>query len=645
MMQPNENLERIKDSVMLRSMEGRIKFWNRGAEELYGWRKHDAVGKVSHELLRTQFPKPLKEIEAELTKKGRWEGRLVHATRDGRHVIVESRWSSDPTRQPPAVIEVNSRLTDESPNSEPQTVLDRTEVSKKTTPAADNIMRTKEELTSPGRLRGFLRTLILAVMCCVAFLWVFYGFFGRLGIRALHTNDSGQIADRLMAGRAFTPVENYYWHAEQLLWSGTLAIFAAGLIALLIIRNLGGTLLAGFSALITSLFLFSALEMSPHLIKILRVDAISPYFAYRANHIPDDVLIYTERPFNQGVATGFRGSNYSPVFGIDVVPWSVEWQTDENGFRNAGNTNAADIVVVGDSYMDYGSTFSDTFPSLLQEGLSNLTVVNLGKAGYGPFQYLEVFKRFGLKYKPRYALFAFYEGNDILDIQNYRYWKEGRTHDLRDITHIASHKSFLGRYWLALKTTAQQLNQAAFDWLQIGLGNNPLVEDERDKIHPDLAVIDLGHGRLHKIYIADHHTRSREALSEPENWAVLESILHEFSDISAAHHITPIVLYIPSASHIYAQFSTDASGGNWLAIREREIGVRKETENAVARLVQSAGVDFISLSPVLERGAREGELLYFQLDQHWNFAGTQLAAAYVADVLKNDFQVKAVTAH
>ena len=52
--------------------------------------------------------------------------------------------------------------------------------------------------------------------------------------------------------------------------------------------------------------------------------------------------------------------------------------------------------------------------------------MNLGKSGYGPFQYLEVLKRFGLKYKPRYALFAFYEGNDILDIRNYRRWRAGQ---------------------------------------------------------------------------------------------------------------------------------------------------------------------------------------------------------------------------
>jgi PAS domain S-box-containing protein len=96
-----------KDTIITRGLDGTINFWNSRAEELYGWRKDEAIGKVSHSLLKTQFPKPLKQIDDELVQTGRWEGKLVHATRDGRRVVVESRWLLDPKGQPGAVTEIN----------------------------------------------------------------------------------------------------------------------------------------------------------------------------------------------------------------------------------------------------------------------------------------------------------------------------------------------------------------------------------------------------------------------------------------------------------------------------------------------------------------------------------------------------------
>ena len=44
--------EDVEDSVMTRTMEGIISFWNQSAEELYGWGKEDAIGRVSHDLLQ-----------------------------------------------------------------------------------------------------------------------------------------------------------------------------------------------------------------------------------------------------------------------------------------------------------------------------------------------------------------------------------------------------------------------------------------------------------------------------------------------------------------------------------------------------------------------------------------------------------------
>lgn len=108
-----ELLNIAQDAIMARTIDGTIDYWNRAAEETYGWSKEDAVGKESHALLQTRFPVPLDEIQSELMSRGRWEGELVQQTRTGSEVVVQSRWAlrRDPQGEPLQVLEVNDDVT------------------------------------------------------------------------------------------------------------------------------------------------------------------------------------------------------------------------------------------------------------------------------------------------------------------------------------------------------------------------------------------------------------------------------------------------------------------------------------------------------------------------------------------------------
>jgi PAS domain S-box-containing protein len=81
---------------------------------LYGWTAQEAVGKRSHDLLRTVFPAPLDDISAELLRAGRWEGELTHTKADGSQVVVSSRWSlqRDDQGQPVSVLETNNDISE-----------------------------------------------------------------------------------------------------------------------------------------------------------------------------------------------------------------------------------------------------------------------------------------------------------------------------------------------------------------------------------------------------------------------------------------------------------------------------------------------------------------------------------------------------
>jgi PAS domain S-box-containing protein len=77
---------------MIRDLAGRISFWNQGANEMYGWEQEEAIGTISHKLLQTRFPQPLKDIETHLVENGKWEGQLVHTRKNGSLIVVQSRW-------------------------------------------------------------------------------------------------------------------------------------------------------------------------------------------------------------------------------------------------------------------------------------------------------------------------------------------------------------------------------------------------------------------------------------------------------------------------------------------------------------------------------------------------------------------------
>ena len=79
------------DAIIVWQLGGRIESWNKGAEELYGHSQEEAVGRVTHHLLKTIHPEPWPQIEATLRERKFWEGELKHRTSEGREVIVSAR--------------------------------------------------------------------------------------------------------------------------------------------------------------------------------------------------------------------------------------------------------------------------------------------------------------------------------------------------------------------------------------------------------------------------------------------------------------------------------------------------------------------------------------------------------------------------
>jgi len=107
-------LDEVSDAIIIRELNGRILYWNHGAEILYGWSREQAIGNIVHELLRTVFPVPRKTIEGFLRDRRNWEGDLRQTHRDGNPVTVSSRWAFwEGDENQVELLEINRDITNE----------------------------------------------------------------------------------------------------------------------------------------------------------------------------------------------------------------------------------------------------------------------------------------------------------------------------------------------------------------------------------------------------------------------------------------------------------------------------------------------------------------------------------------------------
>ncbi|HEX3035524.1 MAG TPA: response regulator [Thermodesulfobacteriota bacterium] len=107
-------LDVATDAILVRDMENNILFWNKGAERLYGWKAEETTGrKVTNLLLKEALPE-FEEAMKVVKDKGKWRGELHQTTKDGRKIIVESRWTlvRNDEGEPKSILDVNTNITE-----------------------------------------------------------------------------------------------------------------------------------------------------------------------------------------------------------------------------------------------------------------------------------------------------------------------------------------------------------------------------------------------------------------------------------------------------------------------------------------------------------------------------------------------------
>jgi PAS domain S-box-containing protein len=111
-----ELLDKAQDAIVVRGLDDRIVFWNKGAEGIYGWTTEEAVGKTAREL---DLLSELNEAEfAEgyraIRERGEWGGEMRQRTKEGREITVETRWTlvRDDGGEPRSILVINTDVTE-----------------------------------------------------------------------------------------------------------------------------------------------------------------------------------------------------------------------------------------------------------------------------------------------------------------------------------------------------------------------------------------------------------------------------------------------------------------------------------------------------------------------------------------------------
>ena len=109
-----ELLDKTHDAITVRDLDNCIRFWNRGAQRLYGWTEVEAVGKKANELFYKKETPASIEIRQTVMEKGEWTGELKQVTKDGKEIIVQSRLTlmRDKKGEPQAILGINTDITE-----------------------------------------------------------------------------------------------------------------------------------------------------------------------------------------------------------------------------------------------------------------------------------------------------------------------------------------------------------------------------------------------------------------------------------------------------------------------------------------------------------------------------------------------------
>ncbi len=337
-------------------------------------------------------------------------------------------------------------------------------------------------------------------------------------------------------------------------------------------------------------------------------------------YLPDPELLAKPEPYHS-VKILFNRGNIGTTLCLpphQAEPFELKY--DRNGFRNDNDRTNAEIAVIGDSYVESPMLPSSALSTTRLEELTQRTVVNLGQSGYGPQQELAVLKRYGLPLHPRSVVWVFFEGNDLLDADEY-----------------AGMVSFLKSNWNTIDTAwDRSFTRNALFWLTKAVRG--CVPAEAAKERTAHATVTDTEGKKHGLYVKG---RSQSAsLTKRE----LHTLKTSVAAIEEAYRLVKnegarfVVVFAPTSFRVYYDIADFKEAGEDITRWDLN-----DLPNLLRKMISeiSPDIEYLDLTPALKSAARKNGLVFLPDDTHWSLEGHRVVADVLADALADGTKVYA----
>jgi hypothetical protein len=273
---------------------------------------------------------------------------------------------------------------------------------------------------------------------------------------------------------------------------------------------------------------------------------------------------------------------------------------DQWGYRNPIHIEQADVMLLGDSYVEGWYVSDEQTTARHLQALLRRPIVNMGVAGYGPIQEFIVLKRDGMRFKPKVAIWFFYEGNDLYDDDGFEFLLNADPLN-QELQTRWKHRSFILEMLRRLRR-----------W------SDPVLPNKAPYFGK-LSVPDEGE---QTIYFTGYAAQPWTAWAAGR-WEKTRHTLEQGAAFSRDQGMHLLFVFIPIKFRVYepfVEFAPDSPCRTWDVW---------PIDKLFAEFCQSVDVPCLDLTRSFQAAVRDGHMPYAMADSHWSPSGH----AWVADLL------------